>query len=370
MVRNALVAQCAESRPDLAAAAWRGHPSAELGKGLSEIGRAARNSKPVPESTLSLIRDASVKAPLSAEPFVVRGVEARMSGDQHLAMRAFSAAVRRDSRSIPARYFLAEQYLQAGDAFRGLRQIAFLSRMVPSGVDNLSPYIAPLAKDPRMRGQILSLFHSDPQIEQATLSALATDPANADLIMQLAGPAARPPQWTARLLEGLIEGGEITKARSIWAGLSHVVLAPDDLVFDRQFSLAGPPGPFNWTLTSSAIGLAERQGGGKLHILFYGRESGELASQLLVLKPGPYRLAMRLSGDVAHARSLSWTVTCAQSEAVLLSVPLASRALAGRFDVPASCKAQYLKLVGGASDLPQQVDITVSDLSLTSEARR
>ena len=66
------------------------------------------------------------------------------------------------------------------------------------------------------------------------------------------------------------------------------------LLFDPDFSKPEPPPPFNWALTSSTVGLAERQPGGRLHAIFYGQEDGALARQLLVLPPGRYHFSMRL----------------------------------------------------------------------------
>ena len=91
-----------------------------------------------------------------------------------------------------------------------------------------------------------------------------------------------------------------------------------------------------------------------------------LASQLLVLAPGRYRLAMSLAGD--HAGSLSWTVTCAASNAALVSLRLSDLKIASQgatFDVPGDCPAQQLQLVANAPDLPHQADITVSGLNLS-----
>src|SRR4029078_4582807 len=102
---------------------------------------------------------------------------------------------------------------------------------------------------------------------------------------------------------------------SCWAEVGGVAQKRRDLIFDAGFSNPAPPPPFNWTLTSSTVGLAERQSGGKLHVIFYGQEDGVLASQLLVLAPGTYRLAMRVTGGGAQLRSLRWSLTCAKARA-------------------------------------------------------
>jgi len=371
VVRNAVVAQYAETRPELAARIWPSHPASKLWSGLTQIGLNARERKPVGPVILGTIRDAAAKSPLAPEPFLVRGVEAQLSGHPSLAREAFLAAKLRDGRSIPARYFLAEQYFRSGDAAHGLREIALLARMVPNGVAGLAPFIATYAKDGRNRPQLLSLFRSDPQLEEAALTTLAADAGNADLVLELANSSNRPPLWADRLLGTLVAAGQFEKAHGIWARLAHIAPSSSQLVFDPGFRGSNAPPPFNWTLTSSTVGLAERQPGGRLHVIFYGQEDGVLANQLLVLAPGRYRLAMDLTGDLSHAGSLSWTVTCRVEYGIGVSLRLSDSKLAPQgvmFDVPADCPAQQLQLVANAPELPQQADITVSGLNLSRVA--
>ena len=104
-----------------------------------------------------------------------------------------------------------------------------------------------------------------------------------------------------RLFPGAARPGRVWRAASAGSG---------ELLHDSDFRDAISPPPFNWQLTSSTVGLAERQRGGRLHILFYGDEDGTLASQLLLLPPGAYRLSMRLAGDPARAHALTWSIWC------------------------------------------------------------
>ena len=285
----------------------------------------------------------------------------------------FTAARLRDGRSVPARYFLAEHYFRAGNAEGGLREIAILARMVPAGVASLAPYVAAFSKNPATRPKLKALFRADPQLEDAALQTLASDPGNADLILSLADLSRfkdGAPPWSVPLLAGLVQAGQYGKAHDVWVISRARPAAPGTLLFDAGFTDDKTPPPFNWALTSSAVGLAERQPGGRLHVIFYGQEDGVLASQLLLLPPGRYRLAMQLTGDSAHARSLLWSVTCANSKATLARVPLDSAAAARGWPitVPADCPAQQLELLGASPDLPQQVDLTIGNLRLIPEA--
>jgi hypothetical protein len=102
-----------------------------------------------------------------------------------------------------------------------------------------------------------------------------------------------------------------------------------------------------------------------LHVLFYGQEDGILATQLLLLEPGPYRLTMQLIGDPERARSLNWSVWCDKAPAPIASVTLETAAAQGwRFNVPGGCPAQWIRLSGASGDISQQVDETIGALKL------
>ena len=360
VVRNAAVAQFAELLPARAAKAWPGHAQAQLTIGLTEIAIASRQRQPVAPATFSRITDAARKMPLAPEPFLVRGVQAQIDGDRALAGDAFRAAELRDGRAIAPRYFLADLYFRAGDARSGLREIAVLSRIVPDGVSSLAPYVAAYSKNPRNWPALRALFRSDPALADASLLALSTDPANADLVLALGNVRSRA-TWQDRLVASLVTAQQYGKARSIWGQIAGS--GPVSGIFDPAFADSKAPPPFNWVLTSSTVGLAERRNG--LHVIFYGQEDGPLATQLLLLAPGAYRLAMPLTGDKGHAHSLAWSLTCANSTTPIGRIALDEAAARGwAFTVPASCAAQKLELSGVSSDMPQQVDVTIGRLQL------
>jgi hypothetical protein len=129
-------------------------------------------------------------------------------------------------------------------------------------------------------------------------------------------------------------------------------------------------------LTGSA-GVAERSPGRGLEISYYGRERAALASQLIVLGPGRYRLSFRAEGDATGQGSkLAWLVTCnTGAGAQLLEVPLqrvgaAPKAIAAAFTVPASgCPAQWLRLTGLPGEFPTGQTATISAVQIRPEGR-
>ena len=371
VVRSAVAAQYADAAPERAAKLWPSHPEVELSLALTQIGLATGQRRPPPQSAFDLVTDAAAKAPLAEQPFLVRGVQAQMAGDASKAHDAFLAARIRDPRSLPARYFLADHYARSGEAGAALREMGALARLVPDAVASFAPHVAAYAQDRRNWAQVKQVLGSDPQLREAVLGVLAADARNADLVLMFAGRAQPGAAWQPLLVNRLIEAGRYGKALQVWSAVSNVRRDAREPVFDADFRGSSAPPPFNWVLTSSALGLAEFRPPGTLHVLYYGQDSGALASQLLLLRPGRYRLAMQVSGDLARAAQLSWSVTCVPGKQRLLSMVLAdARAARGgaEFEVPAACAAQQLELVGTAPDLPQQVDLSISAFRLEPAA--
>jgi hypothetical protein len=372
VVRNAAVSAFAETRPVDAAKLWEVHPATEIGVAMTDIAQASRARRAVPPAAYAMIADAAVKAPLAPEPFLVRGVEAQLAGDGATAQRAFEAAQWRDPRSLPAAFFLADRYFRSGDVSNGLRQVAALARLSPDGGTAAVPYLAQYASSPANWPALRALFRSNSQLARPVLVALASNQATVPAVLALADPSDKGnPEWLVPLVDTLIKAGDYDKARAIWAQTAGRSAGQSELLHDSAFSDRSSPPPFNWQLTSSTVGVAERQPRGRLHVVFYGGEDGTLASQLLVLTAGTYRLSMELLGDPARAHALTWSIWCDKAAQPLGSVTLDVAAARGwQFDVPAGCGAQWLKLSGTSADMQQQSDLSIGRLKLGKAAPR
>jgi hypothetical protein len=302
---------------------------------------------------------------LSPEPFLVHGVAASLAGDAEAAKRDFLAAQWRDPRSMPAAYFLAEHYLRSGEALEGLRQTALAARLSPGGQSSVAPFVALYARTASNWPQIRALFRSNPTIENDVLNALALDPDNAEAVLALADAQHRraDSQWLRNLLQSLIAAGDYGRAHAIWAAIAKV--PPATLLYDADFTAADAPPPFNWVLVSSAVGLAERQSGNRLHAIFYGQQDGVLVSQLLLLPAGSYRLRMAIEADAQHPELLGWSVRCDKSSMPIAMAGVEAASRGWTFTVPANCPAQWLELSGRSADIAQQADVVIGRLSLT-----
>jgi hypothetical protein len=369
VVRNAAVAAFVERSPAAAFSAWPAHPAAELALGMTEIGTAAHERKAVGPATFAIIDDAAGKAPLAPEPFLVRGVQAELAGNSNLAAQAFAAAEWRDPRSLPARYFLADLYYRLGDPRRTLEQIGALARLTPNGSQTIAPYLAAYAKNRSAWPYLRELFRSNPGLGDASLTALARDPAYADAVLALADRRHTDgSDWPPALINSLVTAHQYAKARAVWAATSHVRLPADLTAYDAAFVDSKSRPPFNWSLISSTVGLAERQGGGRLHAIFYGQEDGVLAQELILLPPGAYRMTFVLSGDRSRASAMNWSLRCDGSAKPFASVALDAAAHGWTFPVPQGCPAQWLELSGASADIAHQSDVTISNLKVVAES--
>lgn len=366
VIRNSAVDALAQLHPDTAAQFWANHPSVETALAFVRIGKAARDRKGVDARSFAMIDDAAAKSPLSSEPFLVRGVQANMAGDRATATHAFAAAQWRDPRSLPAAYFLADSYFRSGHVLEGLEQTTILARLSPAGAAAVAPFVAVYASNPANWPQMRALFHSQREFEDQVLMVLARDAKNTNAIFALADPAHQKPNspWLPILLQSLVSSGDYARARSIWSSTGGGN-AGDQLIYDSTFSNPGPPPPFNWTLGSSPLGLAERQSGKRLHVIFYGNNDGVLASEMLTLPKGEYRMQMQIAGSPVHPETLRWSIRCDKAQDPIGIIGISDAASHGwTFQVPANCPAQWLELSGRSGDISQQSEAVITGLAL------
>jgi len=241
------------------------------------------------------------------------------------------------------------------------------------------PGLVQYSRTPGAVPNLRKMFAAYPAIGDQVLAELARDASNAALVTKLAGNdfganVAEVRAWQIQLLRSLIERGEFAEAHSLWLRMSGVRNSPKDL-FNPQFAKLGAPPPFNWTLGSGNFGVAEPAPSGRLQVIYYGRDDGQFASQLLLVAPGTYKLKMQVTRESSNeeASGLSWTVTCQPGAKQLLALPLTkanSRTgmLSGLFTVPADCPSQQLVLIGIAREFAKSEQAMISNLQLVREA--
>ncbi len=374
-VRTALVAS-AGAEFDSTRQIWPHHPDVIRPQVMLQVGEAAASGRPLDRRTLDLVRTLSAARPLAPEPFLITGALAQQAGDNRRAEQHFAAARARDPRSPAARYLLADLYLRSGRVAAGLTEMTTLGRLVPRSRIQLASALAGYARSGAEIGEIKRVFTTHPELEPAVLSLLAADGANAELVLALAtdrpGRGASATAWQERLIRSLVDEGEYLKARSVWSRIAGLPAETASGLFNPEFRDSNAPPPFNWSLGSSGAGVAEAENGG-LRVLFFGRESAELASQLMLLPAGSYRFGMRVSGELGTSGGIGWEIACLPGAAPVLRLPLrmTSDRLEGEFSIRAQgCPAQTLKLVAKGEEFAKSADFRLTDLRLARVERQ
>lgn len=367
IVRSAAVND-RERRPALATALWPSHPDVLTDSSLLAIGKAAARGSTAPAQVRADMRRVAALAPLSADPFLIEGAVAQSEGRGGKAETLLFTARDRDPRSRGTRFLLADRFIRTGRIAAGLIEMHALVSLQSRGAEAFGPALVAYARSPGAIPQLRSFFSEYPQVEENVLAVLANDAANADLVLALATREPSPqPAWHANLVSALVATGQYAKAYRNWARLSRV--RADRGLFNPAFAPHGAPPPFNWQFAETTDGVAEPDGKGGLDVLYYGRANAVLASQLLFLALGDYRLSMAVD-DTGGEGSLHWTVRCVNDQKKILEMALRAGALAANFRVEESCNAQWLELAGVSSETPRISEMKVRALSLGKEPGR
>lgn len=359
VVRLSVASNIAETNPRLASQLAPNSPFALLSNAMGGVGRSAASGGNPDQQTLDSLKATAGLSPLQPEPFLVQGALAERAGDMARAEVLLTEARFRNPRSNAARYLLADVWLRQGKVVQGLTEMAVLSRLFPEASVQLVPALSAYAQSPGAPDRLARILKTNPQLKRPLLNALASDRANAGLVLDLAGSDVRSTdkeanRWKEKLLRAFVSAGAYQQAYDLWRAFAGLPKGAAPLLYNGDFNKTGAPPPFNWTYISGPAGFAEPDKD-RLRVLYYGRQDAPLASQLLLLAPGSYRFAVAVSGSPA-AGALVWTVTCVGAKSPLMQLDVASGTSAP-FTIPTGCPAQTLALGGHLQEVPKDTDI-------------
>ena len=356
-----------------------GSASAALGRATTALGRnqglLGGPRRKLDAATLDTVRQAAAAAPLDARSFLILGYQQLAEGKPARALRSLEAGQRLAPRNRLIHLLLLERYLLTSRFADAATQFSVLARLVGAAQPAIAAVMAQMIVRPEMRDAARQTLRNDPELERAVLATLARSNTEPAVIFALASPAALADagggkSWGPVLISRLVEAGRFRTAREVWRRIYRLpdgaVAAP---IFNPSFRPTPASPPFDWTLVAGSLGAADPQGDA-LSIDYYGRDSGDLASQLLVLAPGRYQLVFSAEGGKPNAAArLFWTVACAGGGKTVLTnvaVPTAPGAhrAAGTFTVPDRCVAQTLALRGEAGEFPSPISLTIGDLAI------
>ena len=349
----------------------------------------ARKPGRLSDTTYAAMIAAARRAPLSADPFVIIATRALAAGDTSLATRLLEEARRRNPRQRLARALLVDRYIHDGRVREAGVEIAVLDRLVSQANTLLVDALTRLAMEPSAVDATARALRGD-EVLDPVLANLIARGASTETILRMAQGWRPNPQaeeaglWRVRLLQRLVDQGDYGRARQLWLRIGGGDAAsPATRLYNGGFALTPALPPFNWRLATDETGAAEITRGHRLSVDYFGRQSGELVGQLLLLAPGRHRLRATLVGSATGQGSqLRWSVRCAVvgrastglpalATVVIAKLADSPRVMSADFTVPAGgCPAQWLTLDGVAAEFPTTQSIEVSNMSIDPEGAR
>ena len=320
-------------------------------------------------------------APLSGRAASEVAATASVDGEHARALRLLINARDRDPRNAVVRLQLVGEYFVAGRPDLAISEADIAMRLQPGYVAQLAPLLPAMAstpaalaalraavrRGPRWSGVLLqnkALYNTSPALLFAIIDETRTDnPDEAQTLRQSA------------YLRRLLAGGQVDAAFLAFANFLPKGTNPAArLVYDGDFAGRPGPPPFNWTLVEGQVDSATIGDGG-LTLQFFSDRRSTMASEIVQLTPGRYRLttvAAAPNGDAA-ADAARWVVRCgpgATSDTTLATLPLGALTsdpaqVTLDFVVPAgACAAQTLSLVTNRQTEPADVTLRIGSVGI------
>lgn len=352
----------AKSDPDLVLQVWPDHQRALLETANRGIKGGALRLMPV-------ARRLMIAAPLSDAPLVIAGLSAREAGDTAMADKAFSAAYARSPRNILPRLWLADRAIAQADYMHAIGLIdGVIALNPPQGSDVFLNALADLART-KGGAEALSAYLNGRKIawDGALLTRLNKTLDDLDMLIKL---NAKAPSAQSSLIDRIYRERSPEAAFHAWLSFLDAREASQlSWPYDPEFKHKPAPLPFNWSVGAELIEF-EKDGG--LGVAYLGEGRPTLVSQIMMLRPGRYRLVAMMQGEGRDkGGSLAWSVSCVGDNRKLGSVtaklnPDRQTSQAFDFAAPAGCDAQRVALVGEPGEFPLIVRSVVSRVDIVS----
>jgi len=315
--------------------------------------------------------------PLASEPFTALAARSLMNdprGQTGSETKLLEEALRRDPRSRTARMLLLRQMAATGDLGGAFDQLAILNRLNSRLVETIMEAITTRITTPQQVDDALKAISGHDELYQPFVNRMTGKRKPPEVVLRLAERLpervmARPTIRNA-VIRQLVDAREFSAARNLWqqgnrGGTSGHVHSPD-------FRDTVAPPPFNWQLFVDSTGAAERQRDGGISVIYYDRNPGPLATQLLTLAPGSYAATAEFEVVSGQADNVRLQLRCEGTNAVLAEGALIAtkpRINTIRLNamVPGNgCSGQVLAVVGSASDQRGQTQLIIQRVDISA----
>lgn len=322
---------------------------------------AALGTDPRKPEIRALVRRALARDVTLVPAIEVRALDLAVSGKSGEARRLFLLSDELSRRNLPTRLWLIQDSVDRGDVAGALKNFDIALRTTTDAQPILFPVLAKASSDPTLTAAIARTLDRP---SDWRLMFFEWTLANGAAVKGLANVAAamRDRQFLVgnsldqRLIERLVTDRDFAAASLLNRRFGRQANG----VADPHFADASAHYPFGWGLVSDGSLTAERAIAASEVVLKYGAEpahSGQVAAQLLMLRPGRYALATRTAANAVGATPY-WSIACGEAGgselARLEQPPVAAGEAQVAFSVPGSCQAQWLTLrIRPAADATQ-----------------
>jgi len=318
------------------------------------------------QDDLSAVDDLATRALLAAPdaiaPLSLLALTAERRGEDGRAAALMRLAERRSLRQPVVEAWLFDRAVAAGDIAGALgRADVLLRTSAPDLRERVRTTLIGVASDAKAAPLLVRQLAGDPPWRAQFLAAFFADPASlqaAPVLIAAMAATDRPLTDSERnaYLTALVARGLFDTAYGAWVDS----FAGGDVpyLYNGGFEAPASGSPFDWTLADARIAEVAITAspppatGNALRVEFADRRvAASLASELLVLPPGDYRLSAKAKAErLVNDRGLWWRVSCADGDRAVLAETdrivgtLDWRPLEARFTIPESCHAEWLRL--------------------------
>lgn len=308
--------------------------------------------------------------------------------DKPLARTLFSAVGRRTLREPVAHFWLMGDDYERGRYAAFVREAEIILRQQPEMAPQIHLLFTRLVDRNLAREHLLKRLESDPEWRPGFLDAMGEKSENSDAAYALLKDLARtpaPPRSSELRVWLLHEVGRTDAVELVrrWKSLQRPPLAERErLIRNPDFNGSLAPPPFDWAFfvpegSFSEIGPSPTGTGKALYLEMTGRNDQTVATQVLDLPPGRYRIAASIYpiSDLGR-RDLTARLNCASGKRF---APLAETTIEAplerwskwRWDlaIPSGCRVQQLSLGMSPRALTADLRAYFDDFAITPLTR-
>jgi hypothetical protein len=367
-----------EVRPDLALGMMPFDARAKA-KSAERLSASPRATPAQLREAQRLATEALDRDPTIASAWRTLGLVSTLGNRPGAAAGFFHTSERISRRDVPTQLWLIEEAVARNNIPAVLHHYDVALRTSRSSHPLLLPILIAATASDGVVPNLVPLLRTGPPWQEAFYQALLDQPPPGTNFLQLlrrlrGTPGAPTPAIMGRLVSRLVDTQRFAQAYDLYRQMRG--RPAGELLRNGGFDHENVVPPFDWLFedgdASAAQGVVRGSGQGPtLQVSAVSGASGNVATQILVLRPGAYTLAAR-SGTTEGARpaNLLWTVGCARGgPAVLGTVQAPADRGAGvvetlAFQVPGGCDAQRVTLSVQADFDPQGVGGWVDDVAI------